>query len=372
MLTGRMPCVPPVTILMPVYNGERFLDEAVASVLGQDFADFEFVIVDDGSTDATAAMLRRWAVRDARVVIVTLPENRGIPVSLNLGLAIARGRYVARQDADDICLPGRLKKQVEVLDREPDTVLVSAGYDLIDERGRRVGREMRVELPEVTAYLLHFSNAIGGHGQVMFRREAVAAAGDYDETLALSEDYDLWTRLARIGDLRLLPIVGMQHRLHTDRSSIRGLEIQRRRSLTISRRMLTELLRREVTKTELAAVSSVWRQEGQPGVAASAHATLAESYGQFVARGATRMQRSRVRLATSRRWLLAATTLARRGLITESLLHIGYALLWHPLGVLAVLPHLMRRIAYAWQGMTERVLLSYEPRRESNNASPLA
>jgi GT2 family glycosyltransferase len=336
--------MPSITILMPVYDGERFVDEAIASVVGQDYTDFEFVIVDDGSTDGTPAILRRWAERDSRIVLVRAPKNGGIAASLNRGLAVARGRYVARQDADDLCLPGRLRRQVAVLDAEPDVVLVSAGYDLIDARGLSLGTEMRTEPPEVVAYLLHFSNAIGGHGQVMFRREVVAAAGGYCEDFELSEDYDLWTRLSRLGRIVLLPIIGMKHRLHGRRSSILWYERQRRHSLRISRRMMQELLRRELTDDEENAVSSVWRQEGRRGVAASAHRVLAEAYGRYLATSPERRHRHRVRFATARRWVLASAALARQGDVLDALRHFGYAVRWHPLGVLAGISRLAWRV----------------------------
>jgi len=329
---AAMGSAPTITILMPVYDGERFVDEAIASVIGQDFTDFEFVIVDDGSTDSTPEILRRWAQRDSRIVLVHASRNAGIACSLNRGLAVARGRYVARQDSDDLCLRGRLRRQVEVLDLEPEAVLVSAGYDLIDARGRWVGTIMRNDPPEVVAYLLHFSNAIGGHGQVMFRRDVVIAAGGYCEDFELSEDYDLWTRLSEVGRIVMLPIIGMKHRLHAGRSSILWYERQRRNSLTIARRMMKNLLLREITENEESAVSSVWRQEGRRGVAACAHAVLAEGYGRYCATLPSRRHRHRVRLATARRWVLSSARLASQGDILDAVRHFTYALRWHPLG----------------------------------------
>jgi GT2 family glycosyltransferase len=291
-------------------------------------------------------------------VIVTAPENGGIAHALNLGLVVARGKYVARQDADDICLSGRLRRQVDVLDLESETVLVSAGYDLIDARGRRLGSERRFDPPEVTAYFLNFSNVIGGHGQVMFRRDVVRYLGGYREAFALSEDYDLWTRLTRVGRVRILPIIGMQHRLHHERSSILWQERQRHLSLSISRRMLTELLNREITDEEVSAVSSVWRQEARSGVAPRAHAMLSEAYRQFVKGDTTSAQRRCVRFVTARRWLLTSAILARRGAVGEALRHLYYAVRWHPLGVLAALPYLAERVALVLRRRSTRHLES--------------
>src|SRR5687768_9316916 len=117
---------------MPVYNGERYLDEAIESVLAQEFADFEFVIVDDGSTDSTPELLAKWAARDPRIVVVRQFDNCGTGCALNAGLAVARGEYIARQDADDLSLPGRLARQVAALDGDREAVMVTVGRVWID------------------------------------------------------------------------------------------------------------------------------------------------------------------------------------------------------------------------------------------------
>lgn len=335
---------PPVTVLMPVYNGERFVDEAIASVVSQDFRDFEFVIVDDGSRDRTPSILRRWAARDPRIVIVRSPRNEGIPAALNKGLAVARGKYIARQDADDVCERGRYRRQVEVLDRERDVVLVSAGYDLVNAEGTRIGTEMRLEPPEVIEYLLTFSNAVGGHGQVMFRRDVVLEVGGYRDAFALSEDYDLWTRLVRIGRIVMLPIVGMKHRLHGQRASVVQREMQRRHSLAVARRMMGELLAREITREEEDAVASVWRQEVRPGLASRAHRVFRETYGTFRRGNSNRIHHWSVRFALASRWTLAAAAFARHGYYLEALRHAGYGLRWHPLGVFASVSRLAQRL----------------------------
>src|ERR1700681_359089 len=120
---------PRVTVLMPVFNRERFVGEAIESVIGQDFTEFELLIVDDGSTDRTPQLLREWARRDSRIVIVTSPVNQGIPTALNAGLRHARAPYVARLDSDDIMMPRRLAAQAAILDTQPDVVLASCAYE---------------------------------------------------------------------------------------------------------------------------------------------------------------------------------------------------------------------------------------------------
>jgi glycosyltransferase involved in cell wall biosynthesis len=349
-----MQSVPLVTVLMPVYDGERFVDEAIASVLSQDFSDFEFVIVDDGSRDRTPSILRRWAARDSRIVIVRSARNEGVPAALNRGLAVARGRYVARQDADDLCERGRYRRQIELLDRERDVQLVAAGYDLINAEGKWIATEMRREPPEVVKYLLTFSNAVGGHGQVMFRRDVVLALGGYHEEFALSEDYDLWTRLARVGRIVMLPIVGMKHRLHEQRASVVRREEQSAHSLRIARRMMTELLGREIPIEEERAVACVWRQELQAGQSSRAHRVLGETYERFRRSGANRMHRWSARFATARRWTHAAAAFARCRQYGEALRYLGFGMRWHPLGVFAVALQLSWRLVHYFRSAAVR------------------
>jgi GT2 family glycosyltransferase len=329
---------------MPVYNGERFLDEAIASVFAQDFTDFELVIVNDGSTDRTAAILADWAAREPRIVLVEIETNSGIPVALNHGLAVARGEYIARHDADDVFVSGRLRAQIAALDADPNITLVSCRYHIIDAKGRRVWTMSRVEPPEVTAYLLHFSNVIGGHGQVMFRRDLVRTIGGYNEVFGLSEDYDLWTRLAQHGRLVVLPIIGMKHRLHDGRVSVTSGARQRGRSIAIARNMLHRLLERPLTDDELDAVVSVWRSEGRPGSAVTGHRILAEGFAKFVATNRNSHHRRRVRIITAGRWVTSAAHFVRRGELREALQHLIYAARWHPLGLIGGTAVVMRSI----------------------------
>jgi len=339
---------------MPVYNGQRFLDEAIASVFAQDYDDFELVIVNDGSIDGTAAILEEWAVREPRIVVTALERNSGIPAALNHGLALARGEYIARHDADDIFVAGRLHAQVAALDADPGVVLVSGRYHLIDSNGRRLATMSRVEPPEVTAYLLHFSNVVGGHGQVMFRRDLVREIGGYKDEFGLSEDYDLWTRLAMHGKIVVLPIIGMLHRLHGARVSVTSGQRQRNRSVSIARRMLTRLLARELSDDEMNAVASVWRSEGLAGTARLGHRVLEEAYGRFAATSSNRQHRRRVRILTARRWVTTAAYFAWKGQPREALEHLAYAARWHPVGLLAGTAVVTRgAAARLWRGTFE-------------------
>ena len=318
---------PRVTVLTAVYNGERYLDEAVASVLGQDYHDFEFVLVDDGSTDRSPEILASWAARDARIVVHTLPANLGLPAALNAGLAIARGEYVARHDADDVFLSGRMAAQVAVLDAKPEVVMVNTYIELIDARGRRIATEGRPTPSAAAAYLLNFSNAVSGHGQVMFRRDAVRELGGYDRDFFLSEDYELWTRLARVGEIAMLPRIGMRHRVHDRSVSSQWKSRQHRRSRDVSRATLSAFLGRPITDDEERALSAVWRVTGEGGYAGEADRLLREAYALFAPSASWRLARY-VRWAKAERFTQAAVTLMRRGAVAEGTLHFARALRW--------------------------------------------
>ncbi|MFL6248723.1 MAG: glycosyltransferase family 2 protein [Thermoanaerobaculia bacterium] len=341
---------PRVTILMPVYNGQRYVDEAIASVAGQGYDDFEFVIVDDGSIDDTPAILAGWAARDPRITVHRSPCNEGIPSALNRGLALARGEYIVRQDADDLCVAGRVAKQVAALDADPDTVLVSAGFEVIDEQGRRRGSVVPFEAPEVLAYLLHFSNSIGGHGQVMFRRDMVLALGNYRVEFDCSQDYDLWSRLAEHGRLRVLPITGMRYRMHDHSVTVKSGKRQRLNSLTISRRNLTAFLGEELDDREFDSMAAVWRQFDRRGAAPGAHRLFAKAYARFRKTNANRHHRRRVRMAKAQAFFLSAAMQAKRGHMLEAIQHLGYALLWHPQGCMQAAVAVAKRVVrYCWR-----------------------
>jgi len=180
---------------MPVYNAARHLDASMASVAVQDFADWELVAVDDGSTDSSPEILARWAARDPRVRIIFNASNKGQTACLNQGLAECRAAWIARQDADDLSHPGRLASQWHYLGDHPDTVLLGTQGVLIDDRGVRIGL---LDVPEDAASIAWSAPFLNPflHTAVMFRRDIVSADGGYDESFRIAQDYELWTRLA--------------------------------------------------------------------------------------------------------------------------------------------------------------------------------
>jgi glycosyltransferase involved in cell wall biosynthesis len=324
---------PKLTVLTTVYNGERWLDECIESVLAQDFTDYEYVIVDDGSTDATPQILQRWSEHDPRIIIERIPRNCGIARALNRGLAMARGQYIGRQDADDICVGPRLRRQVELLDSDPDVVLVSSNYTMIDKKGRWAGNGAVENPPSVIAYLLNFSNAVGSAGgQGMFRANMARKMGGFREDFEVSVDYEFWTRLVQRGRIVILPFVGLKYRLHDQRISVRRTDLQNKLSLINSRRILTSYLNREVSDSEFTAVTSIWLREGRTEMAATGNRVLREAYARFAALEVNPRHRRRARLITAAKWFLSAMMLVKLCAFEEAALHFGHSLRWHPCG----------------------------------------
>src|SRR5688572_22031959 len=166
---------PRVTVLMTVFNDERHVGKAIESVLRQSYTDFELIIVNDGSTDGTEAILARYAASDPRIRVLRQP-NAGTTAAANLGLARAQGQYVARLDSDDLSYPHRLQTEVDFLDRNPDVALVGGGSDIIDDEGQVIGtRNVQTDDPART--LLH--RCIYQQSDVMFRRDVVLRLGGY-------------------------------------------------------------------------------------------------------------------------------------------------------------------------------------------------
>lgn len=184
-----------VTVLMAVYNGERYLREAIESILGQTFQDFEFLIMNDGSTDSTREVILSYD--DPRIRLVDNAHNLGLTRSLNRGLELAEGEFIARQDADDISEPERLARQVSFLETHPEVALVGTWYKKIDTQGTPIGdRELPCDCTQIRWCLLFFCPFV--HSSVILRKSAVLERiGFYNEDITYAQDYEFWSRIAR-------------------------------------------------------------------------------------------------------------------------------------------------------------------------------
>lgn len=200
-----------ITVLMSCYNAARWLEEAINSVLNQTFKEFEFIIVDDGSTDDTLEIIQRFAARDHRIVIIAKP-NTGLADSLNVGLAKARGEWIARLDADDICAPNRLKQQYDYARAHQKVVFIGSGLTEIDQDGRIVKTH---HYPLQHTFLLKRLQTLQpfpAHSSAFYLTTAVRALKGYRPRITRAEDWDLWLRLSEVGGLACLndPLIGLR------------------------------------------------------------------------------------------------------------------------------------------------------------------
>lgn len=274
--------IPMLTVLMSVYNAERTLSAALQSILAQEGIAFEFLVIDDGSSDNTPHILQEAAAQDSRLRILRNPKNIGLTRSLQHGLTAAQGQLIARQDADDISLPGRLADGVAYLQAHPNAVLVTSEIETIDEDGNLNGHIRRAAMPHVTQWRLLFYNEIGAHGAVIFRRDAALGVGGYDESRRYSQDYHLWLRLATHGDLIILPHTRYHLRRHADSISSQHATEQEHLSLLDSQAALRTLTGCDYPLDIIAKVRAFWLEPfPSPNDAPDIAGVLSEAYGAF-------------------------------------------------------------------------------------------
>lgn len=209
---------------MSVYNGEAYLAEAIESILGQTFADFEFIIVDDGSSDRTGEILARHAARDSRIRVLR-QRNQGIAVALNLGIAEARAPYIARMDADDVALPARFQAQLDHLAAHPEIDVLGTAAELMTASSQ----PLHIHRPPSDACLVAEEmerHNVFLHPTVVMKKTAVDAVGGYRALLVDAEDYDLFLRLGEHGALANLPEPLLRLRIHDQQVTLRHLEHQ--------------------------------------------------------------------------------------------------------------------------------------------------
>ncbi len=184
--------LPKISVIMPVYNGEKFLKEAIESILNQTFTDFEFIIINDGSKDNSLNIIKEYAEKDNRIKIID-QKNVGIIKALNNAIKIAKGKYIARMDADDISLAERFEKQINILEKE-NAVLCGTFAIAINESGQEIKKMnyIKKSWQENKLYLIRGNPFI--HPSVMFEKEKIINAGMYKNYKNI-EDYELWTRI---------------------------------------------------------------------------------------------------------------------------------------------------------------------------------
>jgi hypothetical protein len=209
-----MPAVPSLSVVMPAFNAGPFLAPAIESILKQTWTDFEFIIIDDGSTDGTREEIAAWAQRDSRIIALPNKTNLGLSNSLNRGVPAARAPWIARMDADDISKPERFARQLAVAEKNANAGFITSLLETIDADGRVTRKACRgVSFQrELLPWYLMFYNRVGGHGQVVYRRETFLKTGGYNLQAPRSQDRELWPRLLREGRCVVVPEVLYQWR----------------------------------------------------------------------------------------------------------------------------------------------------------------
>lgn len=185
--------MPRVSVILPIYNAMSFIANAVESILAQTYQDFELILIDDCSTDGTIEILNKFV--DTRIQLIKNTSNLGLVGSLNKGLTIASGEYIARMDHDDIAMPFRFDRQIKFLDKYPEISILGTGYRLVDASGKLGVAYIPPESHDEVEWALSFICPLA-HPTVMMRRNVVELAGGYLESASYAEDYDLWERLS--------------------------------------------------------------------------------------------------------------------------------------------------------------------------------
>lgn len=221
---------PTVSIVLPVYNGERYLNEALDSVLNQTYPSWELIIVDDCSTDSTPTIANSYAASDDRIRYVRNETNKKLPASLNVGFSLASGKYFTWISDDNRFGETALELMVAVLDNDPQTDLVYCRMRRIDEHGKLIRPLM---LPQNVSFIYCYNVVLACF---LYRREVQESLGGYDESLFLVEDYDFWLRAYRSFSFRHLPDAPYYYRVHSGAlTSTRALEIRDRACQIIRR-----------------------------------------------------------------------------------------------------------------------------------------
>lgn len=218
-----------ISVILCVYNGAQYLSDSISSILAQTMSDFEFIIVDDGSTDDTISKILEF--KDERIILKRV-KHGGLTKALNQGLSLARGKYIARMDADDIAFPNRFEKQVGYLEQHSKVACVGTAYEVLFPSGQKAlpkvplltsSYQIKKTLPRFNPFM---------HGSVMMRREVLEEIGYYDERFKMAQDYDLWFRmaqnyeLANLNDILMLRREGKNTLVNERRQNFYGIKIR--------------------------------------------------------------------------------------------------------------------------------------------------
>ena len=230
-----------ISVLMSVYNGQNWLSEAIDSVLKQTFHDFEFIIVDDGSTDHTSEILHFYQSLDSRIKIFP-KANTGLTDSLNYGASFAGGEWIARLDSDDICEVTRLSKQYEYVTAHPDVIWLGSGLTLVNSHNSPIRTYTYPSQDNQLRSNLYSHRRFPPHSSAFFRRDIFLSIGGYRRVMLRAQDWDLWLRLSDYGSLACLKDTLVRIRQHP--SQVSNLQAGRRQLIDATVAIASAWLRR--------------------------------------------------------------------------------------------------------------------------------
>lgn len=260
---------PKISVIMPVYNGEKYLSEAIESILNQTYRDLEFIIINDASTDSSPEIAESYAHRDARIRIIQNDKNLGISGATNRGIEEAQGEYIALMDQDDISLPERFEKEANFLEEHEQIAAISSNSLTLKENGEICERQAVFETPGLIRWGLLFKNQIQNSAAMM--RKAILFQNNlrYEE-FSPAQDYRFWSRLCLIADIANLQEPLIYHRLHENNASKLMLELQNTRTYAIRK----DLIKRSLDYLVSDRTISILLHQGKPLSSREAEKTL--------------------------------------------------------------------------------------------------
>ena len=211
---------PLVSVLMPAYNAEKYINEAISSILKQTFTDFEFIIINDNSTDETVSIIEKYQKLDNRIILIYNKKNLKMAKALNAGIKIAKGEFLARMDADDWSFPDRLKKQVLYMQKHPEVGILGGNMEIMNKTGERIGCRKYAHIDkEIRSKLFRYSPF--SHPLIMIRKSFLDKIGYYNPLYNPAEDYDLYFRLGEVSKFANLSDILIKYRI-VDKSMTTG------------------------------------------------------------------------------------------------------------------------------------------------------
>ncbi|MDR3593876.1 glycosyltransferase [Clostridium sp.] len=225
---------PMVTVLMSVYNGEKFLEEAIESILNQTFSDFEFLIINDGSTDNSVKIIESF--EDSRIRLINNEKNLKLIASLNKGVSLAKGKYIARMDCDDISMPDRLEKEVKFLESNQEYGLVGTWYTVIDGEGVEKYNRSYPSNNELIKLFLSLNCPLA-HGSIMGKTELFKQNAYGSKEHYAVEDYELWVRMAKTTKIHNIPEYLFKYRIYGESFSDSKTQLMYDQTLEMSKKL---------------------------------------------------------------------------------------------------------------------------------------